>query len=112
MWFSPSGCNTLCPRENGVVLPKPDLTRVSLGIFFDPCEVTFTRVFYSSSSASYNEFQGPTCGLETGKTLWVGRQWPGVANNIFNGVSTSGLVAYFTTLSQQHGAVLLHRCAL
>jgi hypothetical protein len=93
-------------------LPKPDLTRVSLGIFFDPCEVTFTRVFYSSSSASYNEFQGPTCGLETGKTLWVGRQWPGVANNIFNDVSTSGLVACFTTLSQQHGAVLLHRCAL
>jgi hypothetical protein len=41
------------------------------------------------------------------KSYAVGRQWPGVAYNVFNGVGTYGLVACSTALSQQHGTVLL-----
>jgi hypothetical protein len=42
----------------------------------------------------------------------VGRQWLGVAYDVFNGVCTSGLVTCSTALGQQHGAVLLRRGAL
>jgi hypothetical protein len=48
--------NTLCPRENEVVLLKSSLTHVSLRLsFFDPYEVVSTQAFYSSKSDSYNE---------------------------------------------------------
>jgi hypothetical protein len=64
----PSERNNL--RENRVVLSKHDLAHVSFIIFFlQPCEVMSTRVFYSSSSGSYNESQGPTGGLGAGKSL-------------------------------------------
>jgi hypothetical protein len=33
-WFGPPERNTLRPRENGVVLLKPGLARVSLSLFF------------------------------------------------------------------------------
>jgi hypothetical protein len=43
MWFETPECNTLCPQENGVVLLKPDLARVSLSLsFFDLYEVAST----------------------------------------------------------------------
>jgi hypothetical protein len=69
MWFRPSERNTLRSRENGVVLPQPNLARVSLSLFSNPREVTSSRAFYSSSSGSYNEYQNPTGGLGTGKAL-------------------------------------------
>jgi hypothetical protein len=68
MWFEPPERNTLCPRENGVVLLKPGLTRVSLSLssgrksVFDPCEEASTQAFYSSRPGSYNETQGPRGG--------------------------------------------------
>jgi hypothetical protein len=46
------------------------------------------------------------------KPYVIGRQWPAVAYDVFNGVCTSGLVACSTALGQQHGAVLLRRGAL
>jgi hypothetical protein len=45
------------------------------------------------------------------KPYAVGRQWPGVAYDVFNGVGTFGLVACSIALGQQHGAVLLCHCA-
>jgi hypothetical protein len=45
--------------------------------------------------------------LEQVKPYMVGRQWPEVAYVVFNGVSTSGLIACSTTIGQQHDAVLL-----
>jgi hypothetical protein len=38
-------------------------------LFFDPLKAASIRAFYSSRSDSYNESQGPTGDLETGKTL-------------------------------------------
>jgi hypothetical protein len=72
MWFRLPKRNTLRPRENRDVLLKTGLACVSLSFFFffqTPLEVASTRAFYSSRSDSYNEFQGPTGGLKTGKTL-------------------------------------------
>jgi hypothetical protein len=46
------------------------------------------------------------------KPYTIGRQWSGVAYDVFNGVGTSGLIACSIALGQQHGVVLLHRCAL
>jgi hypothetical protein len=62
--------NTLRSRKNEVVLPTPNLACVSLSLsFFDLCELASTRAFYSSSSDSYNESQGPTGGPGAGKAL-------------------------------------------
>jgi hypothetical protein len=47
--------------------------------------------------------------LEQVKPYAIGLHQVGVANNVFNGVGTPGLVAYLTALDQQCGAVLLHR---
>jgi hypothetical protein len=65
MWFGPPEHNTLCPRENGVVLLKLGLARVSLSLFPD-------RPFYSSRSGSYNESRGPTDDFEQVKPYDVG----------------------------------------
>jgi hypothetical protein len=46
------------------------------------------------------------------KPYVVGRQWPGVSYDVFNGVGTSVLVGCSTALGQQHDAVLLCRYAL
>jgi hypothetical protein len=46
------------------------------------------------------------------KPYAVGRQWPGVAYDVFNGVGTSDLVTCSTALGQQHDTVLLRRGAL
>jgi hypothetical protein len=46
------------------------------------------------------------------KPYAVGRQCLGVAYDVFNGVSTSGLIACSTALDQQHDIVLLRRGAL
>jgi hypothetical protein len=111
MWFGSLESNTIRPRKNEVVLLKLDLTRVSLTLssFSDPREVASIRAFYSSRSGSYNEFQGSTAGLGAGKTLYCrASHRSGVANNVFNDVGTSGLVACLTTHGQQCGAVLLH----
>jgi hypothetical protein len=43
------------------------------------------------------------------KSYAVGHHRPGVANDAFNDVGTSGLIACFTALGQQCGTVLL-RC--
>jgi hypothetical protein len=68
-----SGCRSVIPNvhgENGVVLLKPGLARVSLSLFSsDPLEVVSTRAFYSSRSGSYSESEGLTSGLRGGKTL-------------------------------------------
>jgi hypothetical protein len=72
MWFGPPEHNTLRPRENGVVLLKPDLARMSLSLSFfrpPPLEVASIQAFYSSRLDSYNESQDPTGGLKAGKTL-------------------------------------------
>jgi hypothetical protein len=73
---------------------------LSVSFFSDPYEVMSTRAFYSSSSASYNESQGPIGGLGAGKTLAVGCQWSEVANDVYNSVGTSSLVAGSTALGQ------------
>jgi hypothetical protein len=76
MWFRPSERNTLRPRENSVVLLKPGLARVSLGLssgresVFSPCEDVSTRSFYSSRAGSYNETRGPTDVPEVVETLY------------------------------------------
>jgi hypothetical protein len=49
-----TGCNTLRPQENWVVLLSMSCLCESEP-FFDPCEVVSARVFYSSRSSSYNE---------------------------------------------------------
>jgi hypothetical protein len=46
------------------------------------------------------------------KPYSVGHHWSEVANDVFNGVGTSGFVVCLTTLGQQCGAVLLRRWAL
>jgi hypothetical protein len=46
------------------------------------------------------------------KPYEVGRQWLGVAYDVFNSMGTPGLVTCSTTLGQQHGTELLRRCAL
>jgi hypothetical protein len=43
------------------------------------------------------------------KPYAVGRHRPGVANDVFNGVGTPGLIVCLTALGQQCGAMLLHR---
>jgi hypothetical protein len=69
--------------------------------------VTSTRAFYSSRSGSYNESQGPTGGLEAGKTICCRAQRLGVANDVFNGVGTPGLVACHPALGQWYDVVPL-----
>jgi hypothetical protein len=61
-----------------------------------------TRAFYSSRSGSYNESQGPTGGLRQVKPYAVGHHRLGVANDIFNGVGTLGLVVCLTAHGQQY----------
>jgi hypothetical protein len=76
MWFRPPERNTLCPRDNGVVLLKPGLARVSRSLFSsreyvsDPCEELSVRAFYSSRLGSYIETWGPTSGPEMVETLY------------------------------------------
>jgi hypothetical protein len=65
------------------------------------------RAFYSSRSDSYNEFRGPTGGLGAGQALCCRGQRLGVANDVFNGVGMSGLVAYHPALGQWYGVVPL-----
>jgi hypothetical protein len=48
----------------------------------------------------------------TVKPYTVGRQWPGVAYDVFNNMSTYGLVTCSTALGQQHGTVLLQLCII
>jgi hypothetical protein len=68
MWFGLPEHNTVCPRENGVVLLKPALLEPFL--FAYPCEVVSTRAFYSSKLGSYIETRGPTGGPEVVETLY------------------------------------------
>jgi hypothetical protein len=68
MWFGLSKRNTLHPRENGVVLLKSRLARVSLSFFY-PSKVAHTQAFYNSRLSSYNESQGPTGNLGAVKPL-------------------------------------------
>jgi hypothetical protein len=61
-----------------------------------PCQVASTRAFYSSRSDSYNESQGPTCGLGASKTLCCRAQWLGVTNDVLydiGSVESSCLIA-------------------
>jgi hypothetical protein len=74
--------------------------------------VASNRAFYSSCLGSYNESQARQVVSGQVKPYAVGRQWPGVANDVFNNVGTSDLVVCFTALGQQHGVMLQHRCAL
>jgi hypothetical protein len=46
------------------------------------------------------------------KPYAVGHQCPEVANDVFNGMSTAGLVAYHVALDQHYGAVLSSHLAL
>jgi hypothetical protein len=50
-------------------LPEPFLVFDCESIF-DPCEEVYTRSFYSSRPASYNEIQGPTGGPKVVETLY------------------------------------------
>jgi hypothetical protein len=68
-----------------------------------PCDGAPARAFYSSRSGSYNESRGPTGGIGAGQTLCCRTQWLGVANDVFNGVVMSGLVACHPALSQWYG---------
>jgi hypothetical protein len=43
------------------------------------------------------------------KPYVVGHHWPGVANDVFNGVGTPDLVACLTAHGQQCGVVQLRR---
>jgi hypothetical protein len=75
MWFGPPERNTICPRENGVVLLKPGLARVclslsELGAPLRSLNPLPARSFYSSRSGSYIETQGPTGGSEVVETLY------------------------------------------
>jgi hypothetical protein len=69
-------CNILRPRENSVVLIKPGLARVSLGLSYDresvfsPCEEVSTLSFYSLRPGSYNETRGPTSDPEVVENLY------------------------------------------
>jgi hypothetical protein len=77
---------------------------VSLSLFsIDHYEVTPARAFYSKRLDSYNEFRDPTCDLRVGQTLCCRAQQLGVANDVFNGVGMSGLVACHPALSQWYG---------
>jgi hypothetical protein len=46
------------------------------------------------------------------KSYAIGHHRSGVANDVFNGVGTLGLVACLTALGQQCGAMLLRRWSL
>jgi hypothetical protein len=74
--------------------------------------VASTRAFYSSCSGSYTSPKAWQVALGQIKPYAVGRQWPGVAYDVFNGVGMAGRVACSTALSQQHGVVLLRHGAL
>jgi hypothetical protein len=112
VWFEPSERNTLRTRKNEVILLKPGLTRVSLSLFswpIDPCEVASTRDFYSLRSDSYNESQGPISDLGAGKTVCCRAQRLGVANDVFNGVSS---VESFCLIALLHWAWPVPWCRL
>jgi hypothetical protein len=47
--------------------------------------------------------------LEHVKPYDVGHHWAGVANDVFNDVGTSGLVACLTAHGQQYDVMLLRR---
>jgi hypothetical protein len=51
--------------------------------------------------------QGPTGGPGVGEPYTVGHQRLGIANDVFNGVGTPGLVACHPTFSHRYGTVLL-----
>jgi hypothetical protein len=75
MWFELPECNTLRPRENGVLLLKPGLVKVclslsELGAPSSPLNLLSVWSFYSKRSGSYIETQGRTCGPEVVETLY------------------------------------------
>jgi hypothetical protein len=115
MWFRLPKRNTLRSRENRDVLLKTGLACVSLSFFsfFRPrLKWRLLEPFIAQGRTVTMSFKARQVASRQVKPYAVWRQWPGVAYDIFNGVSTSGLVACSIVLSQQHGVVMLRRCAL
>jgi hypothetical protein len=91
-------------------LLKSGLERVSLGLsFFLPLKWRLPKPFIAQGRAVTMSPKARQVALEQVKPYAIGLHQVGVANNVFNGVGTPGLVAYLTALDQQCGAVLLHR---
>jgi hypothetical protein len=104
-----SGHQELCGSGRWSVIPYVHrrtklycigLPCLSLFFFPDPCEVVPARAFYITRLGSYNESRGLTGGLGVGQTLCCRAERLGVANDVFNDVGMTGLVACHPALGQ------------
>jgi hypothetical protein len=109
MWFGPPERNTLRPRENGVVLLKSSLTRVSLS---PGNTLRLPEPFIAQGQTITTSPKGRQVASGQVKPYTVGHHWPAVANDVFNGVGMSGLVPYVIAHGQQYVAMLLRHWAL
>jgi hypothetical protein len=114
MWFRLLERNILRPQKNEVVLLKLDLSRVSLSLFlfFDPWKWRLPEPFTAQGRAVTTSPKARQVASGQIKPYAVGHHQAGVANDVFKGVGTPGLVVCLTAHRQQCGAVPLHRWEL
>jgi hypothetical protein len=95
-------------------LLKLDLTRVSLTflLFLTPVKWRLLEPFIAQGQTVTTSSKARQLALGQVKAYAVGHHRSGVANDVFNDVGTSDLVACLTTHGQQCGAVLLRCWAL
>jgi hypothetical protein len=80
--------------------------------FLTPVKWHLPKPFIAQVRVVTTSLKARQVALGQVKPNTIGRQWPGVAYDVFNGVGTSSLVACSTALGQQHVTALLCHCAL